>query len=88
MNNPERGERTAPNSSGSVHLYCLGALVAEEAARIGFPDFARSIETALGSLLSRLPREEQSEALRLSYLLALGPEGPGQPRLRLVSSRD
>jgi hypothetical protein len=88
VSNPERGERTTQVSGSAVHLYCLGALVAEEATRGGFPEFARSLEAALGGLLSRLPRDEQGAALRLAYQLAIGSEEAAQPRLRLVFSRD
>jgi hypothetical protein len=66
----------------------MGSLVADEASRNGFPDLARSIETALGGFLSGLTRDEQRQALRLSYEMALGGEEPAPPRLRLVYSRD
>ena len=88
VSGPKRGERQHPGTSEAVHLYCLGALVADEASRNGFRDFARSLETALDGLLSGLPREEQATALRLSYEMALGGEEPAPPRLRLVYSRD
>ena len=82
MSGPEAGERKQ-----GVQLYCLGALVAEEAARSGFGDFARSLEAALCGLLSGLPREAQGEALRLSYEMALSGDEPAPPRLRLVHSK-
>ena len=72
----------------AVNLYCMGALVADEASRNGFRDFAKSIESALTGFLSGLPRDDQSRALRLSYEMALGGEDPALPRLRLVYSRD
>lgn len=72
----------------AVQIYCMGALVADEAARGGLRDFARALETALDGLLSGLPRDEQATALRLSYEMALGGEEPVPPRLRLVYSRD
>lgn len=75
-------------AEGAVGVYCLGALVAEEAQRTGHADFARSIETALSSFLEKLPRDIQCQALRLSYEMALGGECPPAPKLRLVYSRD
>lgn len=72
----------------NVHLYCLGALLVNEASRSGFPDFARTLETALGTLLSSLPRDEQGAALSLSYQMALNADEPVRPLLRLVSARD
>ena len=73
---------------GAVNLYCMASLVADEASRSGFADFAKSIEGALGGFLSGLPRDDQRQALRLSYELALGGEEPAPPRLKLVYSRD
>ena len=73
---------------GAVSLYCMATLVADEAARNGFRDLAKSMENALVSFLSGLPREQQKQALRLSYEMALGGEEPAPPRLRLVYSRD
>lgn len=72
----------------NVQLYCLGAMLADEVAGRGFEDVARSLEAALGTLLAHLSREEQGEALRLSYHLALASDEPALPRLRLVASRD
>jgi hypothetical protein len=83
----ELGERNEPGS-GALHLYCLGTLVADQALRTGFREFAQSVETALTELLSGLTREEQGQALQLSYEMALGGEEPAPPRLRLVYSRD
>lgn len=88
MSGPESGERQKSGTGGALHLYCLGTLVADEASRSGFRDFAHSLETALCRLLSGLSREEQGEALRLSYEMALGGEEPAPPRLRLAYSRD
>ena len=73
---------------GAVSLYCMATLVADEASRNGFADFAKSIEGVLDGFLSGLPRDQQSQALRLSYELALGGKEPAPPRLRLVYSRD
>jgi hypothetical protein len=87
VSGPEAGERQKSGTGEAVQLYCLGTLVAEEASRSGFRDFARSLEAALGALLSGLPREEQGQALRLSYEMALGGDEPAPPRLRLVHSR-
>ena len=88
MSSPETGERHEPAPDGALHLYCLGTLMADEASRGGFRDFARSLETALDGLLSGLSREDQRQALRLSYEISMGSEEPAQPRLRLVYSRD
>jgi hypothetical protein len=51
-------------------------------------EFARSLETSLEGLLETLPREQQSEALRLSYEMAIAGDAAQRPRLRLVHSRD
>jgi hypothetical protein len=88
VSGPKRGERQETGTGEAVHLYCLGTLVADEASRNGFGEFARSLETALDGLLSGLPRDEQATALRLSYEMALREEEPAPPRLRLVYSRD
>lgn len=77
-----------PPPEGAVGVYCLGTLVAEEAQKGGHDGFARSIELALNSFLDTLPRDLQSQALRLAYELSLGRESPAAPRLRLVYSRD
>jgi hypothetical protein len=74
--------------AGSVNLYCMASLVADEASREGFADFAKSLEAVLNGFLTSLPREEQGLALRLSYEMALRDSEPAQPRLRLVYSRD
>lgn len=81
MSGTDAGERQE-----GVQLYCLGALVAEEAARSGFRDFACALEAALSGFLSGLPREAQGQALRLSYEIALSGDEPAPPRLRLVHS--
>ena len=75
-------------TSGAVSVYCLATLVAEEAQRNGCEDFAKSLETVLSGFLAGLPREQQAQALRLSYEMAVGGENPTQPKLRLVYSRD
>lgn len=88
MSGPEPDERHEPGEGGAVHLYCMATLVAEEASRHGFRDFASSLEKALHGLLSGLTREEQATALRISYEMALGGDEPAPPRLRLAYSRD
>jgi hypothetical protein len=77
-----------PQTEGAVSIYCLASLVAEEAQRGGHKGLAKSIESALSTFLSAMPRDVQSQALRLSYEMALGGESPSPPRLRLVYSRD
>lgn len=81
-------ERLAGTSSNAVGTYCMGSLVANQAARDGFADFAKAIETALAGLLAGLPREQRKQALRLAYEMSLDGEAPAPPRLRLVYSRD
>jgi hypothetical protein len=73
---------------GAVSVYCLGTLVAEEAQRTGCAGFAKSLEKMLSGFLEGLPRDIQSQALRLSYEMAAGGENPSVPKLRLVYSRD
>jgi hypothetical protein len=73
---------------GAVQLYCIAAMVADEASSNGHADFARGLEQLLQGLLSTLPREQQGHALRLSYELALRGDDAAPPRLRLVHSRD
>jgi hypothetical protein len=79
---------SVPRAEGAVSVYCLATLVAEEAQRNGHRDLAKSIEGALGSFLSTMSLDQQKQALRLSYEMALGGENPAPPRLRLVYSRD
>ena len=88
MSGPERDERKEPAAQGAVGLYCMAAMVADEASRHGLGDFARSMEGALERLLLTLTREEQDCALRLSYELALAADEPARPKLRLIFSRD
>jgi hypothetical protein len=88
VNRPESELLTEGQPGGAVSIYCLATLVAEEAQRNGHPGFAKSIEAALNTFLSGLPRDLQSQALKLSYELALGGEGPAIPKLRLVYSRE
>ncbi len=88
MNSSEFETLSRTEGASPVSLYCMGSLVADEASRNGFADFARSMEAALGKFLSGLPRDDQWQALRLSYEMALGSEEPAPPRLRLVYSRD
>lgn len=77
-----------PQPEGAVSVYCLGTLVAEHAQKQGHDGFAKSIETALNSFLGTLPRDVQTQALKLAYEMAVGGESPAAPRLRLVYSRD
>lgn len=88
MSGSEPDHRLQSDNTTSVNVYCMGALVADEASRSGFRDLARAIEAALQGFLSGLSRDEQSQALRLSYEMALRGEDPAPPRLRLVYSRD
>ena len=78
-------QRFAPGAAG---IYCMAALVAEEAAQNGCTDFAKAIEKSMDSLLAGLPRNQQREALMMSYEMALDGKDPAPPRLRLVYSRD
>ena len=93
MRRTDRDESPLPLSDAPTtsSLYCLAAMVADEASQAGFRDFARAIESALGSFLAALPPDQQENALRLSYEIALGGGDEGDetapPRLRLVYSR-
>lgn len=93
MRRTERDECPLPLSDAPTtsSLYCLAAMVADEASQAGFRDFARAIEAALSGFLATLPADQQANALRLSYELAMnsvveGEDAPA-PRLRLVYSR-
>lgn len=88
MNGWERDNLPESNTASPVDLYCMGAVVADAASRKGFREYARALEAALGGLLSGMPREQQGEALRISYEMVLGGDDPAPPRLRLVYSRD
>ena len=88
MRIPDREAPQSATESEPVNLYCLAAALADEASRTGFRDFARALETAINGFLSGLPRDQQADALRLSYEMALGGEDPAPPRLRLAWSRD
>lgn len=88
MSSFEYDTLSRPDNPGAVSMYCMATLVADEASRGGFMDLAKSIESALCSFLSSLTRDEQSQALRLSYEMALGGDEPAPPRLRLAYSRD
>lgn len=81
-------ETTKPVPQGALSVYCLGTLVAEEAQRNGCADLAKKLENVLSGFLADLPRDLQSQALRMSYEMALGGENPATPKLRLVYSRD
>lgn len=84
----EFGKVTRAGNATAVGLYCMASMVANEASREGHGDLAKLIETALQGFLTGLPRDQQSQALQLSYELALDGESPAPPRLRLVYSRD
>lgn len=88
MSSSEQGQWRASEQPGPVNLYCMAAMVADEASREGHKSFARALEAALTGFLSSLSREEQGTALRLSYEIAMGGAGLAPPRLRLVYSRD
>ncbi|WP_373502615.1 hypothetical protein [Aestuariivirga sp.] len=88
MSSSEFDPLSQTGKPGAVNIYCMGALVADEASRNGFLDLARSIENVLCGFLSGLPRDEQRQALRVAYEMALGGDEPAPPRLRLVYSRD
>jgi hypothetical protein len=82
-------EKLARNGQGSpIGLYCMGSLVANQAARDGHVGLAKSIEGALEGFLASMTRDQQFQALRLSYEIALEGDEPVPPRLRLVYSRD
>lgn len=66
----------------------MASLVADEASRTGFPEFARALEAALDGFLSGMSRDQQAIALRLSYEAALRGHDAAPPRIRLVYSRD
>lgn|GEM_PF-5139718 len=86
MNSKEHDMATQAN--GGVSVYCLASLVAEQAKQNGFAPFANALENALESLLSGLPRDEQKQALRLSFDMATaGHSSPSAPKLKLVYSR-
>jgi len=78
----------AEQATGKVSVYCLTSFIVEEALANGCRGFAKSLETALAELLAEMPREQQAQALRLSYEMALGGAGAAPPKLRLVYSRD
>jgi len=89
----ERDERDLPFSDAPTtsSLYCLAAMVADEASQTGFREFAKDLEAALGKFLAALPPDQQANALRLSYEIAMNAvddsEEAAPPRLRLVYSR-
>ncbi len=88
MSQFESEASSQPQPEGAISVYCLGTLVAEHAQKHGHDGFAKSIELALNSFLGTLPRDLQSQALKLAYEMAIGGESPAAPRLRLVYSRD
>lgn len=90
----EREERNLPlaDAPTTTSLYCMVAMVADEASEAGFRDFAKALEAAIDGFLASLPADQQADALRLSYELAMGRMEEGEavtapPRLRLVYSR-
>ena len=66
-------------------------MVADEASQTGFREFAKDLEAALGKFLAGLPQDQQANALRLSYEIAMNAVDESAeaapPRLRLVYSR-
>ena len=88
MKNSEFDRLSQPGKLGAAGMYCMATLIVEEATRNGFKDLATSIETAIGGFLSGMTRDEQRQALRLSYEMMLGGDSPAPPRLRLAYSRD
>ncbi|WP_374333663.1 hypothetical protein [Aestuariivirga sp.] len=79
------------NAPTTASLYCLAAMVADEASGNGFREFAKDLEAAMGRFLAGLPSDQQANALRLSYEIMMSAaeateEAPA-PRLRLVYSR-
>jgi hypothetical protein len=82
---------TTNDTSSEVTLYCLGAILAEQAFRNSCAEFGKMLEPALDTLLKSMPRDLQWQALRLSYEMAMAGvpgEAPVKPKLRLVYSRD
>lgn len=88
MSTTEFGKVTNSGHASAVSLYCMASMVANEASRDGHAGLAKSLELALEGFLTELPRDQQFQALQLSYELALEGESPVPPRLRLVYSRD
>ena len=88
MNRTESERLSLESGQSPISLYCMGTLLADEAARAGQTTFARSLEVSLHGLLGGMSRDDQALALRLSYEMALGGVEPAPPRLRLVYSRD
>lgn len=88
MSSHRRDHCLEMDPANPANLYCMASLVADEASRSGFPDFACALEAALERFLSAMPREEQSNALRLAYEAALKGHDAAPPRLRLIYSRD
>ncbi len=80
--------RSSPDMSSAVNIYCMTTLVADEASRGGYKELAKSLETVLYGFLTGLTHDEQRQALRMSYELALHGDEPAPPRLRLAYSRD
>jgi hypothetical protein len=79
---------TTNEASNEVTLYCLGAILAEQAFRNSCAEFGKMLEPALDALLKSMPRDLQGQALRLSYEMAMAGDPPVKPKLRLVYSRD
>jgi hypothetical protein len=85
----ETGLAAHDDVAADVTMYCLGSILAEQAHRSDRGEFGKLMETALAGLLEAMPRAKQSQALRLSFELAVVDEPlPVQkPNLRLVYSR-
>lgn len=91
MSRVEGDIATKPDTSNEVTLYCLGAILAEQAFRNSCAEFGKMLEPALEALLKSMPRDLQGQALQLSYEMAVAgvvDEAPVKPKLRLVYSRD
>ena len=88
MRRVETERPIAEQATGKVSVYCLTSFILQEALANDCRGFAKSLETALEELLADMPREQQAQALRLSYEMALRGESAERPKLRLVYSRD
>ncbi|MGQ0485514.1 MAG: hypothetical protein ACT4SY_09215 [Hyphomicrobiales bacterium] len=88
MHRVETERPIAEQTTGKVSVYCLASFIVEEALANGCRSFAKSLETALAELLAEMPREQQAQALRLSYEMAFRGESAARPKLRLVYSRN
>lgn len=88
MSSHRRDQCLETDPANPANLYCMASLVADEASRSGFREFAHALDAALEIFLSGMPRDQQFTALRLAYEAALKGHDAAPPRLRLVYSRD